>query len=72
MSSATFDYDRSTDALYIKLRARESVDNEVLEDGDVAIDIGADGAPPGYEIQGAPTCCREARGCNCVSVLRAS
>jgi uncharacterized protein YuzE len=55
MSSATFDYDRGTDTLYIKLRAGESVDNEILEDGDVVIDIGADGAPLGYEIQHAST-----------------
>jgi uncharacterized protein YuzE len=53
MSSATFDYDRGTYTLYIKLRGGESVDNEILEDGDIVIDIGADGAPLGYEIQHA-------------------
>ena len=53
MSSATFDYDRPTDTLYIKLRPGESVDNEILEDGDIVIDIGADGNPVGYEIQHA-------------------
>jgi uncharacterized protein YuzE len=53
MSSATFDYDRPTDTLYIKLRPSESVDNEILEDGDIVIDIGADGNPVGYEIQHA-------------------
>jgi uncharacterized protein YuzE len=53
MSSQTFDYDRPTDTLYIKLRLGESVDNEILCDGDIAIDIGADGAPLGYEIQHA-------------------
>jgi uncharacterized protein YuzE len=55
MSSATFDYDRPTDTLYLKLRPGESVDNEILDDGDVIIDIGADGAPVGYEIQHAST-----------------
>jgi uncharacterized protein YuzE len=53
MTSATFDYERSTDTLYIKLRAGESVDNEILDDGNIVIDIGADGAPLGYEIQHA-------------------
>jgi uncharacterized protein YuzE len=53
MSSPTFDYDRPTDTLYIKLRPGESVDNEILCDGDIVIDIGADGAPLGYEIQHA-------------------
>ena len=53
--SATFDYDRPTDTLYSKLRTGESVDNEILEDGDIVIDIGADGAPLGYEIQHAST-----------------
>jgi uncharacterized protein YuzE len=55
MSSATFDYDRQTDTLYIKLRAGKSVDNEILDDGDIVVDIGADGAPLGYEIQHAST-----------------
>jgi len=53
MSSATFDYDRPTDTLYIKLRPGESVDNEIIEDGDIVIDLGADGNPVGYEIQHA-------------------
>jgi uncharacterized protein YuzE len=53
MSSPTFDYDRSTDTLYIKLRPGESVDNEILVDGDIVVGIGADGAPLGYEIQHA-------------------
>ena len=53
MSSATFDYDQSTDTLYIKLRSGESVDNEILGDGDVVVDIGAGGVPLGYEIQHA-------------------
>ncbi len=55
MSSPTFDYHRPTDTLYIKLGPGESVDNEVLDDGDIVIDIGADGAPVGYEIQHAST-----------------
>jgi uncharacterized protein YuzE len=53
MSSLTFDYDRPSDTLYIKLRPGESVDNEIFCDGDIVIDIGADGAPLGYEIQHA-------------------
>jgi uncharacterized protein YuzE len=51
MSSPTFDYDQPTDTLYIKLRVAQSVDNEILDDGDIVIDLGADGAPVGYEIQ---------------------
>jgi uncharacterized protein YuzE len=46
---------RPTDTLYIKLRVGESVDNEILDDGDIIIDIGADGALLGYEIQHAST-----------------
>ena len=55
MNSPTFDYNRQTDTLYIKLRVGESVDNEILDDGDIVIDIGTDGAPAGYEIQHAST-----------------
>jgi len=55
MNSPTFDYNRQTDTLYIKLRVGESVDNEILDDGDIVIDIGTDGAPVGYEIQHAST-----------------
>lgn len=55
MTSPTFDYDRPTDTLYIKLRPGESVENEILADGDIVIDIGADGTPLGYEIQHAST-----------------
>jgi uncharacterized protein YuzE len=51
--SPTFDYDRPTDTLYIKLWSGESVDNEILCDGDIVIDIGTDGAPLRYEIQHA-------------------
>lgn len=50
--SAAFDYDPSTDSLYIKLRPGESVDNRLRGD-DVAIDIGVDGEPVGYDIQHA-------------------
>ena len=53
MTSATFDYDRPTDTLYIKLGRGESVDNEILADGDIVIDIAADGTRIGYEIQHA-------------------
>ena len=50
--SAEFDYDPSTDSLYIKLRAGPSVNNRLLGD-DVVIDLGADGEPVGYDIQHA-------------------
>ena len=50
--SAQFDYDASTDSLYIKLRAGPSVNNRLLGD-DVVIDVGADGEPVGYDIQHA-------------------
>lgn len=51
MSSPTFDYHRPTDTLYIKLRTGESVDNEILADGDTVVDLAAGGAALGYEIQ---------------------
>lgn len=50
--SADFDYDPTTDSLYIKLRPGESVDNRVISD-DVVIDVGTDGEPIGYDIQHA-------------------
>lgn len=46
------DYDPSTDSLYIKVRADESVDNRIIGD-DVVIDLGTDGEPVGYDIQHA-------------------
>jgi uncharacterized protein YuzE len=55
MSSSTFDNHQPTDTLYTKLRSGESVDNEVLADGDIVIDIAADGTTLGYEIQHAST-----------------
>jgi uncharacterized protein YuzE len=50
--SADFDYDPTTDSLYIKLRPGESVDNRIISD-DVVIDLGSDGEPVGYDIQHA-------------------
>ena len=50
--SAEFNYDPSTDSLYIKLRPGASVDNRIVSD-DVVIDLGADGEPVGYDIQHA-------------------
>jgi uncharacterized protein YuzE len=50
--SADFDYDPTTDSLYIKLRPGESVDNRIVSD-DVVIDLGSDGEPVGYDIQHA-------------------
>jgi uncharacterized protein YuzE len=48
----TLDYDPATDSLYVKLRPGEAVGNRVLSD-DVVIDLGADDAPVGYDIQHA-------------------
>ncbi len=50
--TAYFDYDPTTDSLYIKLRPGESVDNRIISD-DVVIDLGSDGEPVGYDIQHA-------------------
>lgn len=50
--SAAFDYDPTTDSLYIKLRPGESVDNRILN-GDIVVDLGLDGEPVGYDIQHA-------------------
>jgi uncharacterized protein YuzE len=50
LTHADFNYDRPTDTLCIKLRPGESVDNEILCDGDIVIDIGAGGVLLGYEI----------------------
>jgi uncharacterized protein YuzE len=43
-------YDRSTDTLYVKIRALPSVGNRVLSD-DIVLDVGADGGPVGCEVQ---------------------
>ena len=50
--TADFDYDPTTDSLYIKLRSGGSVDNRIVSD-DVVIDLGDDGEPVGYDIQHA-------------------
>jgi len=50
--SVDFDYDPTTDSLYIKLRPGESVDNRIVGD-DIVIDLGNDGEPVGYDIQHA-------------------
>jgi uncharacterized protein YuzE len=50
--SADFNYDPTTDSLYIKLRPGESVNNRIVSD-DVVIDLGTDGDPIGYDIQHA-------------------
>ncbi len=47
-----FDYDPSTDSLYIKVQAGESVNNRIISD-DVVLDLGLDGEPVGYDIQHA-------------------
>lgn len=50
--SEIFEYDPTTDSLYIKLRAGPSVDNRIVGD-DLVIDLDADGEPVGYDIQHA-------------------
>jgi uncharacterized protein YuzE len=47
-----FDYDPTTDSLYIKVRVGESVNNRIISD-DVVLDLGVDGEPVGYDIQHA-------------------
>ena len=45
-------YDRATDSLYLELRPLAAV--RTVEVGeDVMLDLGADGAPVGYDIQHA-------------------
>jgi uncharacterized protein YuzE len=50
--SAEFDYDPTTDSLYIKLGAGPSMDNRIVSD-DVVIDLDGNGTPIGYDIQHA-------------------
>jgi len=50
--SQDFDYDPTTDSLYVKVRVGESVDNRIIGD-DIVIDLGSDGEPVGYDIQHA-------------------
>jgi uncharacterized protein YuzE len=50
--SAEFDYDPTTDSLYIKLGPGPSVNNRIVSD-DVVIDLDAAGEPIGYDIQHA-------------------
>jgi uncharacterized protein YuzE len=47
-------YDKSTDSLYVEVRALPSRRTVEIED-DVMVDYGADGAPVGYDIQHAST-----------------
>ena len=47
-------YDRSTDSLYIELRPLPAKRTREIEP-DVNLDLGADGAPVGYDIQHAST-----------------
>jgi len=50
--SQDFDYDPTTDSLYVKVRMGESVDNRIIGD-DIVIDLGSDGEAVGYDIQHA-------------------
>ncbi len=45
-------YDKSTDSLYVEVRALPSCRTVEIEE-DVMLDIGADGLPVGYDIQHA-------------------
>jgi uncharacterized protein YuzE len=45
-------YDKSTDSLYIELRELPAKRTREIEP-DVMLDLGADGAPVGYDIQHA-------------------
>ena len=45
-------YDRSTDGLYIELRALPAKGTREIEP-DVMLDIGEDGGPVGYDVQHA-------------------
>jgi uncharacterized protein YuzE len=47
-------YDKSTDSLYIELRALPARRTREMEP-DVNLDLGADGEPVGYDIQHAST-----------------
>lgn len=47
-------YDKSTDSLYVEVRALPSYRTVEIED-DVMVDYGADGEPVGYDIQHAST-----------------
>ena len=47
-------YDRSTDGLYIELRALPAKGTREIEP-DVMLDIGEDGGPVGYDVQHAST-----------------
>ncbi len=47
-------YDRSTDSLYIEMRPLSAKRTLEIED-DVAVDLGEDGKPVGYDIQHAST-----------------
>ena len=47
-------YDKSTDSLYVEVRALPSCRTVEIED-DVIVDYGSDGEPVGYDIQHAST-----------------
>jgi uncharacterized protein YuzE len=50
----TTSYDKSTDSLYVEVRALPSCRTVEIED-DVMVDYGFDGKPVGYDIQHAST-----------------
>jgi uncharacterized protein YuzE len=47
-------YDKSTDSLYVEVRAMPSCRTVEIEE-DVMVDYGSDGEPVGYDIQHAST-----------------
>jgi uncharacterized protein YuzE len=46
-------YDASTDSMYVTIRSGRSVDTEIHDDRDFAIDFDEHGNPTGYDIQHA-------------------
>jgi uncharacterized protein YuzE len=44
-------YDQSTDSMYVALREGRVVDTIAHDERDLAIDLGEDGQPIGYNIQ---------------------
>ncbi|MBV5336191.1 DUF2283 domain-containing protein, partial [bacterium] len=53
MNDSLVIYDPATDSLYVKVRPEPSVDNEIDDGRDLALDLGADGSVVGYDIQHA-------------------
>jgi len=46
-------YDPTTDGMYVKLRPGIGIDSRIDDARDLAVDLGEDGEPVGYDIQHA-------------------